>query len=188
MCASLICRPAQEMPQTLTLRRNESRSEAHQKVEDSGGFDLDASPDTEELDLQVCEDAASAVVAALHCLGGERGDFLSHASSSLRLQSELHPDGETWLIMPVPGDCTFAIMCLGQERGLFLAHYDGEVYLTPHACDLCPLRWYVQKQWDGYTISCYSKWSWMYLSHACGRVFLQKAFLGAGELWQFWTE
>ena len=125
------------MPQTLTLRRNESRSEAHQKVEDSGGFDLDASPDTEELDLQVCEDAASAVVVALHCLGGERGDFLSHASSSLRLQSELHPDGETWLIMPVPGDCTFAIMCLGQERGLFLAHYDGEVYLTPHACDLC---------------------------------------------------
>ena len=146
----------------------------YEKAEDSGGFDLDASPDIEELDLQVSEDAASAVVAALHCLGGEQGAFLSHASSSLRLQSELHPE--------------FAIMCLGQERGLFLAHYDGEVYLTPNSCDLSPLRWYVQKQWDGYTISCYSKWSWMYLSHACGRVFLQKAFLGAGELWQFWTE
>ena len=32
------------------------------------------------------------------------------------------------------------------------------------------------------------KSSWMYLSDACGRVFLQKAFLGAEELWQFWTE
>ena len=49
--------------------------ELHQKAEDSGGFDLDASPDSEELDLQVSEDAASVVVAALHCLGGERGAF-----------------------------------------------------------------------------------------------------------------
>ena len=65
----------------------------HQKAEDPGGFDLDAFPDIEELDLQVSEDVASAVVAALHCLGGERGSFLSQASSSLRLQSELHPDG-----------------------------------------------------------------------------------------------
>ena len=160
----------------------------HQKAEDSGGFDLDASPDTEELDHQVSEDAASGVVAALHCLGGERGAFLSHASSSLRLQFGVPSDGETWLVMPVPEDCTFAIMCLGQEGGLFLAHYAGQVYLTPNSCDLSSLRWYVQKQCDGYTISCYSKWSWMYLSHACGRVFLQKAFLGAGELWQFWTE
>ena len=99
----------------------------HQTDEDSCCFDLDASPDSEELDLQVSEDAASAVVAALHCLGGERGAFLSHASSSLRLQSELHPAGETWLIMPVPEDCTFAIMCLGQEMGLCFAHWDGEV-------------------------------------------------------------
>ena len=160
----------------------------YQKAEDSGFFDLDASLDTEELDLQVSEDAVSAVVAVLHCVGGERGAFLSHATSSLRLQSELHPDGETWAIMPVPEDCTFAIMCCGQTRGLFLAHYQGEVYLTPNLCDLSPLSWYVQKQWGGYTISCYSNCSWMYLSHACGRVFLQKAFLGAGELWQLWTE
>ena len=90
--------------------------------------------------------------------------------------------------MPVPEDCTFAIMCLGQEMGLFFAHWDGEVYLTPNSCELSPLQWYVEKQWDGYTISCYSKRSWMYLSHACGKVFLQKAFLGAGALWQFWTE
>ena len=134
------------------------------------------------------DDATSAVVVALQCLGGERGDFLSHASSSLRLKSELHPASEAWLIMPVPEDCTFAIMCLGQEKGLFLAHFDGEVYLTPNSCELSPLQWYVEKQWDGYTISCYSKRSWMYLSHACGNEFLQKAFLGAGELWQFWTE
>ena len=54
----------------------------HQKAEDLGGFDLDAFPDTEELDFQDSEDVASNVVAALHCLGGERGAFLSHASSS----------------------------------------------------------------------------------------------------------
>ena len=160
----------------------------HQKAEDSGGFDQDAFSDIEELDFQVSDDAASAVVAALHCLGGERGAFLSHASSSLRLQSELHPDGATWLIMPIPEDCTFAIMCLGQERGLFLAHYDGELYLTSNSCDFSPLRWYVQEHWDGYTISCYSKWSWMCLSHAHAWVFLQKGFGGAGELWQFWTK
>ena len=47
----------------------------HQKVEDSGGFVLDASPDTEELDLQVREDAPSGVVAALHCLGGQEELF-----------------------------------------------------------------------------------------------------------------
>ena len=163
------------MPQTLTLRRNESRSEAHQKVEDSGGFDLDASPDTEELDLQVREDAASGVVAALHCLGGEGRAFLSHASSSLRLQFGVPSDGETWLVMPVPEDCTFAIMCLGQERGLFLAHHDGELYLTSNSCDLSPLRWYGLKQWDGFTISCYSKWSWLYLSRARGRVFCRRS-------------
>ena len=153
----------------------------HQKAEDLGGFDLDAFPDTEELDFQDSEDVALNVVVALHCLGGERGDFLSHASSSLRLQSELHPNGETWPIMPVPEDCTFAIMCLGQERGLFLAHFDGEVYLTPNSCELSPLQWYVEKQWDGYTISCYSKRSWMYLSHACGRVFFAN---GLSRIWR----
>ena len=68
MCASLICRPAQEMPQTLTLRRNESRSAAHPKVEDSGGFDLDASPDTEELD--------SRSVKTLHRLLSSRSTAL----------------------------------------------------------------------------------------------------------------
>ena len=86
--------------------------------------------------------------------------------------------------MPVPEHCTFAIMCLSQDSGLFLAHCAGQVYLTPNSCDLSSLWWYVQKQFDGYTISCYSKWSWMYPMHACGRVFLQMALLGAGELWQ----
>ena len=186
---SQVCRPAQQKaPATHPSDAMCLVEELHQKAEDSGGFDLDASPDFEELDLQFSEDAASAVVAALQCLGGERGTVLSHAGSSLRLKSGLHTDGETWLIMPVPEDCTFAIMCLGQEKGLFLAHFDGEVYLTPNSCELSPLQWYVEKQWDGYKISCYSKRSWMYLSHACGRVFLQRAFLGAGELWQFWTE
>ena len=160
----------------------------HPKDENLAGIDLDAFSDLEGLDYQVSDDASLAVVAALHCLGGERGAFLSHASSSLRLQSELHPDGATWLIMPIPEDCTFAIMCLGQERGLFLAHHDGELYLTSNSCDFSPLRWYVQEQWDGYTISCYSKWSWKYLSHAHAWVFLQKGFKGAGELWQFWTK
>ena len=65
----------------------------HQKAEDSDGFDLDASQDTEELDLQVSEDVSSNVVAALQCLGGERGAFLSHASSSLRLQFGVPTDG-----------------------------------------------------------------------------------------------
>ena len=47
--------------------------ELHQKAEDSGGFDLDASPDSEELDLQFTEDAPSKVVTALLCLGGDTG-------------------------------------------------------------------------------------------------------------------
>ena len=49
--------------------------ELHQKAEDSGGFDLDASPDSEELDVQFSEDAPSGVVTALLCLGGKRGLF-----------------------------------------------------------------------------------------------------------------
>ena len=150
---SQVCRPAQKkVPATHPSDAMCLVEELHQKAEDSGGFDLDASPDFEELDLQFSEDAASAVVAALQCLGGERGTVLSHAGSSLRLKSGLHTDGETWLIMPVPEDCTFAIMCLGQEMGLFLAHWDGEVYLTPNSCELSPLQWYVEKQWDGYKI------------------------------------
>ena len=69
-------------------------------------------------------------------LAGREEIFHSHASSSLRLKSELHPASGAWLIMPVPEDCTFAIMCLGQEKGLLLAHGDGEVYLTPNSCKL----------------------------------------------------
>ena len=53
--------------------------ELHQEAEDSGGFDRDVSPDSEELDLQFSEDAPSEVVRALVCLGGEHGAFLSHA-------------------------------------------------------------------------------------------------------------
>ena len=162
--------------------------EVHQQAEDSGGYDLDASPDSEELDLQISEDVPSGVVTALLCLGGERGACLSHANSTLRLQSGLQGAGEAWRIIPAPKECTFAITCLGQEEGLFLAHFDGEVYLTPNSWNLSSLQWYVEKYLDGYRISCYSRGSWMYLSHACGRVFLQRAFLGAGELWQFLTE
>ena len=69
-------------------------------------------------------------------LAGREEIFHSHASSSLRLQSELHPASGAWLIMPVPEDCTFAIMCLGQEKGLLLAHGHGEAYLTPNSCKL----------------------------------------------------
>ena len=69
-------------------------------------------------------------------LAGREEISHSHASSSLRLKSELHPASGAWLIMPVPEDCTFAIMCLGQEKGLLLAHGHGEVYLTPNSCKL----------------------------------------------------
>ena len=83
-------------------------------------FDRNASPDLKELDVQFSEDATSGVVTSLLCLGGERGAFLSHASSSLRLLPGLHTAGEMWRIIPDPQDCTSAIMCLGQEEGLFL--------------------------------------------------------------------
>ena len=61
--------------------------------------------------------------------------------------------------MPVPEDCTFAIMCLGQEGFFFLAHYAEEVYLTPNSRDVSSLQWNVQRQCDSYTISYYSQWS-----------------------------
>ena len=111
----------------------------YQQAEDSRSFDLDAFPHSEELDLHMSDDATSVVLVALQCLGGETGDFLSHASSSLRFKLELHPASEAWLIMPLPEDCTFAIICLGQDKGLFLAHWDRQVYLTPNSCELSPL-------------------------------------------------
>ena len=120
---SQVCRPAQEKP----TPSDPSGAmhlvvELHQRAEDSGGFDYNASPDSKELDVQFSEDATSGVVTALLCLGGERGAFLSHASSSLRLLLGLHSAGEMWPIIPDPQDCTFAIMCLGQEEGLFRAY------------------------------------------------------------------
>ena len=111
----------------------------YQQAEDSRSFDLDAFPHSEELDLHMSDDATSVVLVALQCLGGETGDFLSYASSSLRFKSELHPASEAWLIMPLPVDCSFAIICLGQDKGLFLAHWDRQVYLTPNSCELSPL-------------------------------------------------
>ena len=83
--------------------------------------------DTEGLNPQVREDGPSAIVAALHCLGGKGGTLLSHASSNLRQQFGVPSDDKTWLVMPVPEDCTFASMYLGQESVFFLAHYAEEV-------------------------------------------------------------
>ena len=165
-----------------------SAVEVHPHSEDSGGYDLDSAPVPEELDFLISEDVPSGVVAALLCLGGERGCCLSHARSTLWLQLGVRGAGEVWRIIPSPQECSFRIMCLGQEEGLFLGHDDGQVYLKSNSCNLCSLQWYVEKHLDGYRISCYSKGSWMYLSHACGRVFLQTAYLGSGELWQFLTE
>ena len=54
----------------------------HQKADDLGGFDLDASPDTEELDLQVSEDVSSNVVAALTVLAGNEELFQSRQLKS----------------------------------------------------------------------------------------------------------
>ena len=146
---------------------------------------LDASADFEVLDLQFTENTPSGVVTAHLCLGGEHQSFLSDANSRLRLQSALQGAGDMWRIIPVDQTCTFLIMCPGKEVELFLAHFDGEVYLTPNEWKLSSLQWYVEKHKNGYTICCYSKGSWMYLSHACGSVFLQWAFLGVGEQWQF---
>ncbi len=47
----------------------------HPKDENLAGIDLDAFSDLEGLDYQVSDDASLAVVAAPHCLGGERGAF-----------------------------------------------------------------------------------------------------------------
>ena len=159
--------------------------ELHQKAEDSGGFDQDVSPDSEELDLEFSEDTPSGVVRALVCLGGEHGAFLSHAGWSLTTRSGLQGADDVWHIIPALQNCTFTITCLDRGVKLYLAHYDGEVYLTPSAGNLSDLQWYVEKQSDGYTICCYSRGSRMYLSHSFGRVFLQWAYRGAGELWKF---
>ena len=162
--------------------------ELYEKAEHSGGFNLDASPDSEELRLQFTKDAASGVNTAILCLGGERGAFLSHTRSKLRLHRDLPTFDEMWRIIPVPEECTFAIMCLGQEEGFYLVHWDGEVYLTPNAWNLGPLQWHIETQDDGYKIFCFSEDSLKYLSHANRRLFLQRAYRGAGELWQFSTE
>ena len=162
--------------------------EVHPQAEDSGGYDLDAAPVAEELDFLISEDVPSGVVAALLCLGGERGRCLSHALSTLWLQLGVRGVGAVWRIIPSPQECSFRIMCLGQEEGLFLGHDDGQVYLKSNSCNLCSLQWYVEKHLDGYRISCYSKGSWMYLRHAFCWVFLQTAYLGSGELWQLLIE
>ena len=47
--------------------------ELHQKAEHSGGLDLDASPNSEGLQLHLPEDAPSKVVTALLCPGGDTG-------------------------------------------------------------------------------------------------------------------
>ena len=44
-----------------------------------------------------------------------------------RQQFGVPSDDKTWLVMPVPEDCTFASMYLGQESVFFLAHYAEEV-------------------------------------------------------------
>ena len=49
--------------------------ELHQQAEDSGGFDRDVSPESEELDLQFSEDTPSGVVRVLVFLGGNMGFF-----------------------------------------------------------------------------------------------------------------
>ena len=145
--------------------------ELHQKAEDSGGFDRDVSPESEELDLQFSEDTPSGVVRALMCLGGEHGAFLSHANWSLTLRSGLQGADDVWHIIPVLQKCTFTITCLDRGVELFLAHYGGEVYLTLSSVNFSDLQWYVDKHLDGYIICCYSRCSWMYLSHAFGSVF-----------------
>ena len=162
--------------------------EVLQQAENSGGLDLAVSPDPEEPDLQISEDVPSVVVTALLCLGGECGYRLSHANSTLWLQSGLQGADAAWRIMPASQEQTLAITCLRQGEDLFLSHFDGVVSLALNSCNLCSSQWYVEKHLDGYTISCYSRGLWMYLSHACSRVFLQTAYRGAGELWQLLTE
>ena len=80
---SQICRPAQKAKDTYPSGAMCVVEKLHQQAEDSRSFDLDASPHSEELDLHMSDDATSAVVVALQCLGGERGDF----SQSRQFQS-----------------------------------------------------------------------------------------------------
>ena len=80
---SQICRPAQKAKDTYPSGPMCVVEKLHQQAEDSRSFDLDASPHSEELDLHMSDDATSAVVVALQCLGGERGDF----SQSRQFQS-----------------------------------------------------------------------------------------------------
>ena len=162
--------------------------QVHPQAEDSGGYELDAAPGSEEVDLLISEDVPSGVVGALLCLGGECGHCLCHALPTLWLQLGVWGAVEEWRIIPSSLECSFRIQCLGQEEVLFLGHDDGQVYLKSNSCNLCSLQWYVEKHLDGYRISCYSKGSWMYFRHAFFWEFLQTAYLGSGELWQLLIE
>ena len=59
-------------------------------AEYSGGFDLDASPNSEGLQLRLPQDAPSKVVTALLCPGGDTGFSQSrHEFVSLQGDSQL---------------------------------------------------------------------------------------------------
>ena len=93
--------------------------EVLQQAENSGGLDLAVSPDPEEPDLQISEDVPSVVVTALLCLGGECGYRLSHANSTLWLQSGLQGADAAWRIMPASQEQTFAICVSVRGRTSF---------------------------------------------------------------------
>ena len=132
--------------------------------------------------------ATSAVGVALQCLGGERGDF----SQSRQFQSttEVRAAHSEWSM----GNhaCSWRLHMRHHVsrsgKGFAPSTRGWWSLLDAQFVQTQLLQWYIEKQCHGYTVSCYSKSSWMYLSHSCGKVFLQKVFLGAGKLWQYWTD
>ena len=130
------------------------------------------------------QESTAGKTTALRCCGGEQGLFLSHGANWLFLQSGNLGAGELWCITQTTITDFCTIQCIGAEKGLSLTHVEGHLRLTCSNHGDLNQMWYVEEKQDGYTICCYSGASWMYLSHAKGEVFLQWAFLGAGELWQ----
>ena len=120
---------------------------------------------------------------ALQCCGGEHGMFLSHGGNWLFLQSGNLGAGELWCITPTTITGFFTIQCVGAEKGLSLTHLEGQLRLTCSNHGDPSQMWLVEKHHSACTVSCYNGDKRQYLSHGCGRLFLQDGFLGAGEFW-----
>ena len=120
---------------------------------------------------------------AFEALGGEKGNYVSHANNRMWLQNGIQGEGEYFIIENRPNG-RVALAATGGEKGKYLSHAFKKLWLQNGVQGEGEEWVMINKGSNKVAFECLGGETGLFLSHAFNKMWLQNGYQGEGELWR----